>query len=192
MRRATRVVASLLGVLAGFGGPEHGIFEILQGDVRPESFIIASMGPPCKPEEVRHACEPAMTVIPSFLATGGLAVAIGLPAIIWSVGFVQRTRGGLGLILLSVITLLVGGGFVAPFIGIIAGDAGTGVGASETGWRTRLRRRAGGFLAALWASTLIALLVWFPGAWILGHSCGWAMLWLSSVLPSCRSWRAGS
>ena len=45
MRKAVRVVAASLGFLAGFGGPEHGIFEIMQGHVKPEGLMIAAMGP---------------------------------------------------------------------------------------------------------------------------------------------------
>ncbi len=45
MRKATRIVASSLGIFAGFGGPEHGVFEIMRGNVRPEGVMIASMGP---------------------------------------------------------------------------------------------------------------------------------------------------
>jgi hypothetical protein len=37
MRRATRVVASALGAFAGFGGPEHGVFEILRSHQRPDA-----------------------------------------------------------------------------------------------------------------------------------------------------------
>lgn len=84
MRKATRVVASLFGIFAGFGGPEHGYFEILQGNVRPDSLMIASMGPPCEPEKVWNACEPAMTVIPNFFVTGILATVIGLITMIWA------------------------------------------------------------------------------------------------------------
>ena len=36
------------------------------------------MGPPCVPEATWHACEPAMTVVPNFLVSGILAMALGL------------------------------------------------------------------------------------------------------------------
>jgi hypothetical protein len=129
MRQATRTVASALGVFAGFGGPEHGVFEIMQGNVRPEGLLIASMGPPCDPDQVWHGCEPAMTVVPSFLVTGILAVIVGIVAMIWAAFFVHRKRGGLILILLSIVLLLVGGGIFPPIIGIIAGAVGTRINA---------------------------------------------------------------
>jgi len=39
--------------------------------------------------------------------------------------FIQRKNGGLTLILLSILMLLVGGGFIPPLFGIIAGVIGS-------------------------------------------------------------------
>ena len=86
MRKATKTVATWFGIAAGIAGIEHGYFEILQGNTKPEGLMIPSMGPPCVPEEVWNACEPAMTIIPNFLITGILAVIIGLFVLIWSIG----------------------------------------------------------------------------------------------------------
>jgi len=165
MRRATRTVASALGIFAGFGGPEHGVFEIMRGNVRPEGLLIASMGPPCNPEEVWHACEPAMTIIPSFLITGILAVTVGLATMVWAGFFVQRKRGGLVLILLSVLLLLVGGGLFPPVIGVVAGVVGTRVNDPVTRRPTRLSR----FLARLWPWSLVTFFVWTLGQFVVGH-----------------------
>ena len=129
MRRATRVVALLFGVVAGIGGLEHGYFEIRQGNVRPDSLMIASIGPPCEADKVWHRCEPAMTVVPSFFVTGILAILIGLAVLTWATAFVQRRNGGAVLILLSIALLLVGGGIVPPVIGIIGGLVGTKINA---------------------------------------------------------------
>ena len=84
MRKGRRVAASVLGAFAGFGGPEHGYFEMLQGHVKPDSLVISAIGPPCVPEEVWHLCEPAMTVIPSFLITGIVATVLGIITMIWA------------------------------------------------------------------------------------------------------------
>jgi hypothetical protein len=48
------------------------------------------MDPPCNPERVSHACEPAMTVVPSFLITGILAIIVGITTMIWAAFFVQQ------------------------------------------------------------------------------------------------------
>lgn len=55
--------------------------------------------------------EPAMTVVPNLLVTGVFAILVSLVFIGWATVFVQRERGGPILILLSVLMLLVGGGF---------------------------------------------------------------------------------
>ena len=110
MRKATKTVATWFGIAAGIAGIEHGYFEILQGNTKPEGLMIPSMGPPCVPEEVWNACEPAMTIIPNFLITGILAVVFGLIILIWSLGFLQHKHGGTVLILLSVALLIFGGG----------------------------------------------------------------------------------
>jgi hypothetical protein len=165
VRRATRIVASLLGAFAGFGGPEHGVFEIMQGNVRPESFMIVSMGPPCDPDQVWNACEPAMTVVPSFLVTGILSIIVGLITMVWAGFFVQRKRGGLVLILLSIALLLVGGGLFPPLIGIVAGVVGTRINAPAVRRTTGLSR----FLAALWPWPLVAFFVWVFGQFVIGY-----------------------
>src|SRR3990172_7882550 len=102
MRKATRIVAASLGIVAGIAGLEHGYFEILQGNARPASLMFASWGPPCVPEEAWHACEPAMTVVPNLLIAGILTVVLGVLTMIWSAAFVQRKHGGWVLILLSI------------------------------------------------------------------------------------------
>ena len=111
-------MATVLGVFAGFGGPEHGYFQIQQGHVEPDGLLISSIGPPCDPEDVWHLCEPAMTVIPSFLITGIVAATLGLITMIWSLFFLHERRGALVLALLCVALLLGGGGLVPPLIGL--------------------------------------------------------------------------
>ena len=165
MRKATRIAAAAFGIFAGFGGPEHGYFEILQGHVRPDGLIIASMGPPCDPEKVWNLCEPAMTVIPSFLVTGILATVLGLITMIWAAAFVHRKHGGIVLILLSIALLLFGGGLFPPVIGIIAGVVGTRINAPLTRQPGSVSRR----LARLWPWPLVAFFVWAFAQFLVGH-----------------------
>lgn len=152
-------------MFAGFGGPEHGIFEITRGNARPEGLLIASMGPPCNPEEVWHACEPAMTIVPSFLITGILAIIVGIITMVWAVFFVHRKRGGWVLVLLSIALLLVGGGLFPPMIGIVAGIVGTRINVPVKRRPTQLA----GALAKLWPWALIAFFAWMPGQFVVGH-----------------------
>jgi hypothetical protein len=179
MRRATRVVASLCGLFAGFGGPEHGYFEILQGNVRPQSLMIASMGPPCDPETVWNLCEPAMTVVPNFLITGILATVFGVITMIWSAAFVQRKHGGLVLMLLAVVLLLVGGGLFPPVIGFIAGVVATRINVPVT----RQPGRVWSFLARLWPWPLVAFFAWAFGQLLVGHYFNEFMMQTSFLSP---------
>jgi hypothetical protein len=170
MKSASRVAAYTLGVYAGLLGAVHGYYEILQGNVAPGRLMINAIGPPCRPEAVAHACFPAMTVVPNFSVTGILALILGLVVLTWAAGFVQRKHDGPFLMLLSILMLLVGGGFVPTFVGIIAGVAGIGIHAPSTGWRARLPGNALRFLAGFWPWPLIAYFVWvFPTQWFLGH-----------------------
>ena len=169
MRRTTRITASVLGLTAGGAGIEHGIFEILQGNIRPEGLMIASIGPPCVPELSWNQCEPAMTVIPSFLITGILAILFGIIIVIWSAFFVQKKHGGLVLILLSIPLLLFGGGIFPPLIGIIAGALGTRINKPLNPEGSRLSGGVLRFLAILWPWSLTLFVLWVLGQWVIGH-----------------------
>ena len=159
MRNVLRIVASSFGVVAGLAGIEHGYFEILQGNNPPDSLMFASMGPPC---------EPAMTIVPSFLITGVLAIVFSVIIVIWSVAFVQRKYGSLVLMLLCIPQLLFGGGIFPPVIGFIGGLVGTRMNAPLTWWRARLSGNTLRALAGLWP--LVILLAWaLAGQWIVGH-----------------------
>lgn len=165
MRKATRVVASWLGVVAGLAGLEHGYFEVLQGNTRPEGPMIVSMGPPCIPEEIWNACEPAMTILPSFLLSGILSLVLGVLIIVWSIGFVQRKHGGWVLILLSAALLLFGGGLFPPLIGLIGGAAGTQINKPLAGAPGSVTH----FASKLWPWPLVVLMVWLLGQFPVGY-----------------------
>lgn len=169
MKSAIRVVASSFGVFAGLASIEHGYFETLQGNVKPSSIMITSIGPPCQPDTVWHACEPAMTIIPNFFITGILAIIVGLTVLIWAAAFVQRKNGGLVLIMLSILMLLVGGGIFPPLIGIISGVVGTRLNKPLTWWRAHLSGKPLRLLAKLWPWSLVAFFLWLFGQWIIGY-----------------------
>ncbi|MCK4901265.1 MAG: hypothetical protein KAS38_20950 [Anaerolineales bacterium] len=183
MKNAIRVVASLFGIFAGFGGIEHGYFEILQGNAKPESIMINSMGPPCQVDNVWHACEPAMTVIPNFFVTGILAITFGLITMIWAAAFVQRKNGGLVLILLSFVLLLVGGGIFPPLIGIIGGVVGTRINKPLTWWREHLSGKSLRLLAKLWPWTIILFFIWLFGQVLIGFFFNDFLLKTGMIIP---------
>ena len=169
MRKATRSTATVLGLIAGGAGIEHGVFEVLQGNTRPEGLMIASIGPPCVAEQTWNACEPAMTVLPSFLLTGILAIILGLAVMVWSACFLTSKRGGLVLILLSVLLLLFGGGIFPPIIGLVAGALGSRIHKPLAPDRSRLSGGLLRFLAALWPWALVLFVAWILGQWLIGY-----------------------
>lgn len=142
------LVATLFGLLAGLGGITHGIGEVLQGNIVPSGIIIDSWTQ--GPIATNMGGEPAMTIVPNLLVTGLLTIVVSLAILVWAAVFVQRKNGGRILIGLSIVMLLVGGGFGPPIIGILAGAAGTGINAPLTGWRSRLSANVQHLLAKLW------------------------------------------
>lgn len=166
MRKASKSVASWFGVIAGIAGLEHGYFEILQGNTRPLSLMFASMGPPCDPGKVWNGCEPAMTILPNFLITGILTILLSLLVLIWSVAFIQSKQGGLGLILLSIVLLLFGGGIFPPLIGLVGGSVGMQIN------KPLPQKPVGAFLrfaGKLWPWPLVIFLVWILGQFPVGY-----------------------
>jgi hypothetical protein len=154
------------GVTAGLAALEHGYFEILQGNIRPAGLMFPSWGQDvCDPARAWHACEPAMSLLPSFLLSGILTILLSLAVLVWSGWFIQRRQGGKVLILLAIALLLVGGGFFPPVIAIVGGLAGTRI-----NWP--LSSKPGGFArsaAKLWPWPLIIYLVWTVGQFPFGY-----------------------
>ena len=72
---ATRTIAAALGVFAGVSGLDHGLFKTLQGNARTPGLIVQSIGPTQRMWV--YGTEDALTLVPNFLATGILAMAMG-------------------------------------------------------------------------------------------------------------------
>lgn len=164
---AVRATASVFGAYAGLLGFEHGYFETLQGNAVPKGIRIMAVSGPGLPFPFGH--EPAMTIIPNFLATGILAMLLGLSIMVWSSAFVHRKHGALVLSLLSVLLLLFGGGF-GPISLLIAACIGASrIDEPLTWWRRHLPVGVRGILATLWGWSLGAALLWVPLEFILGQ-----------------------
>lgn len=174
MKNATRVMTSTFGALVGLIGIEHGIGEVLQGNIAPDGIMILSW--PGSALFDILAGEPAMTIVPNLLVTGILAIFVSLIFLVWATLFVQRKNGGLVLILLSIVMLLVGGGIFPPILGIIIGSIATTINAPLTWWRAHLSVNLRHFLGKVWvwsfAAGLAAWLLMFPGLVILGYFLG--------------------
>jgi hypothetical protein len=165
MRYASRTTVSTLGVLAGLVGIEHGIGEIAQGNRVPDSMAIASW-PDTKAFDAL-AGEPAMTIVPNLLTAGLATVAVAGALMAWSLVGASRPQAGWGLIGLSALLLLVGGGFGPPLLGLIAGLAAL-PGGRMFGWAVdRMPDDGRGLLGAAWpwllGGAVTAWLLLMPG-----------------------------
>jgi hypothetical protein len=155
-----------IGVVLALGGVEHGVGEILQGNVAPAGLVFRSW-PDAEAFRVLDG-EPALSVVPNLLATGVLAVLASLLFLVWATTAVQRRHGGLVLILLALAMLLVGGGLAGPLlIGLPLGAAAARITSPLTWWRTRVPGAVRRALAALWpwalGADLAAWLALVPG-----------------------------
>lgn len=177
MKNPLRLTTAFLGIYAGLIAIQHGIFEISQGSRASDGLMFNAIGPPCQAEMVWHACFPAMTLIPNLLISGFAALLVGLGMVVWSAAFAGRRYDGFVLGALSLLTLLVGGGFVPVFIGLVATAATSRLGApvrtGGTGWRV---------VSALWPWPLALMAFWMPGSWLLGHFFSAAMLSAGGLL----------
>jgi hypothetical protein len=175
---AVRVVASTFGILVGVAGIEHGIFEILQGNVKPDGLLIDAIGPAQSFWE--YSSETALTIIPNMLLSGILAIIVGIVVTIWAAYFVDRKYGAQVLLLLSITLLLVGGGFAPVLMAILAFIAASRIDRPLNWWRAHLPSFLQGFLARLWPWSIIVFVVVF----VLGVEIavfGYPLLWVFSA-----------
>ncbi len=117
MKNATSLVSSTFDLIVGIAGFEHGVGEILQGNVAPAATSILTW-PNSSIFKILGG-EPAMTILPNLLLAGILTILVSIGIIIFSVGFVQKKFASLVLILLSILLLLVGGGYAPPVLGLV-------------------------------------------------------------------------
>ncbi len=162
---ATRIFVAVFGALVAVAGIEHGIGEVLQGNVAPDGPMILSW--PESPLFSMLSGEPAFTIIPNLLLAGVLTILFSFLFLVWAILYVQNRHGGVFLILLSIIMFLVGGGIFPPVFGIIIGIVGTRVDGPFTWWRDHLPSGLNKLLGTLWpwslAAGLAAWLSMFPG-----------------------------
>ena len=136
MRSATTVTVATFGTMAALAGLEHGVGEVRQGDAGAPGTVFPSW-----PDSEWFAVlggEPAMSVVPDRLITGTLAIAVSVIFWVWAVRFADTRHGGLVLALLSVLWLLVGGGFGPPLLGLILGAAASRIGRPLTSSRAHV------------------------------------------------------
>jgi len=108
VNRTTKTITSILGIMLAIAGLDHGFFETLQGNTATNGLIIQAIGD--AQQMWVHGTEEAFTIVPNFLITGPLAIAVSIAIMIWSVRFMDTKHGSTVFMLLFALLFLVGGG----------------------------------------------------------------------------------
>lgn len=158
-QNAVGLTAGIYGIYAGILGIEHGFFETLQGNVAPAhlKFFAVSWELPFP-----FGHEPAMTLIPNYRLTGIAAMLCGFAICVSSTRFLRGMRGVAVLATLSVVLLLVGGGFGPISLLIVACIAASRIGKPPKTRRSRNRVGPPHALAQAWPWLFLASLLWVP------------------------------
>jgi hypothetical protein len=150
---ATRLIATTIGVIFGFSGINHGIFEFLQGDTPTNGPFIFAIG-----EAQRFwplATEGAFTLAPTFRIAGALSILVGLAIIVWSIGFLPRRHGRTVFLGLFILLFLVGGGIGQVAFFVPAWAFATRMDKPLIWWKKVLPRPWWPFLSRLWIILLV-------------------------------------
>jgi hypothetical protein len=150
---ATRLIASTIGVIFGFSGINHGVFESLQGNATTNGPFIYAIG-----EAQRFwplGTEDAFTLLPTFRMAGALSILVGLAIIVWSIWFLPTRYGRTVFLGLFIVLFLVGGGIGQVAFFIPAWAFATRMDKPLTWWKKLLPRAWWPFLSRLWLVLLV-------------------------------------
>jgi hypothetical protein len=156
MLSGVRFVVASFAILCSVTGVMAGCFEISQGNIETDGFVITTIDP-------EHALAGeltyfAVTVIPNMVLTGIASIIVSAIAVIWAIWFVQRRHGPLVLLGLFVAQTLVGGGWILD-MAIITVILATRIGKPMGWWRLRLSERTRVFLDRLLFPSLVCYAV---------------------------------
>jgi hypothetical protein len=147
-----RVIVAAFGVLCGLTGIIAGCFEVQQGNIATSGFVISTIGPNYSmADDFTYF---AVSIIPNFLVTGILAIIVSCLVIMWSVRFVHKKNGVLILLGLSIMQMLVGGGWVID-LAIMTCVLATRINKPLNWWRSHLPAKLQPWLAQLLPFSLV-------------------------------------
>jgi hypothetical protein len=164
MNRTIRNTVAALGTLLGISGMNHGFFEALQGNRPTGGLLINAISAGNSWTRLTQGGEGALTLVPNFLATGLLAMALGLAIVTWSIGFVHRPRGPVVLFVLFVGLTLVGGGIGQIVFFCLVCALAKHINRPLAAWQAILPAELRRVLARLWPGTLGLAIALFMGA----------------------------
>ncbi len=151
-----RVVVAAFGTLCGLTGLIAGYFEIQQGSIAPSGFTISTIGSNYSmADDFTYF---AVTIMPDLLITGILAVITSCLVIMWSLGFVHKNTGVLIFLGLSIMQMLVGGGWVID-LAIITSILATRIDKPLNWWRSHLPTKLRSWLAKLLPISLVVYMI---------------------------------
>jgi len=156
--KKTKITASAIGVLLGLSGIfNHGLFEILQGNITTNGFYIEAIG-----ENHRfwlYGTEGAFTLIHNFLITGICAVLVGLAIVFWSLKYIHVKHGATVFLSFLILLTLVGGGIGHIILFIPTWAFTTRINKSLDWWEKIISVRLRKKLSAIWIYFLPATLI---------------------------------
>ena len=138
--KSTRIFVVIMGILTGFGGISHGVFETLQGN-GPTEDILERIG--------------AFTIIPNYFLTGITSIIISLFLILWTIGFIHKKHGSIIYLLLSISLFFVGGG-IAMILGfLLTWAVATRINKPLSWWRKVIPEKLKKILSKIWMTIMI-------------------------------------
>jgi hypothetical protein len=171
MKNAKHLFITIMGALMGAAGMEHGVGELIQGNVAAQGIMIRSW--PESPFFQSLSGEPALTLIPNLQVTGVLAISFSLLFTVCAIFFSARKSGGVVMMMLAVPMLLFGSGIFPPILGALIGAGATVCqNKLDPQLTTGLRWWFGKSWRWIFAACCIAWLALFPGVAILGYFFG--------------------
>jgi hypothetical protein len=158
INKKTRITASAVGVLLGLAGiVNHGIFEILQGNITTNGFYIEAIG-----ENNRfwlYGTEGAFTLIHNFLISGIFAILVGLAIVVWSLKYIHAKHGATVFLALLILLTLVGGGIGHIILFLPTWAFVTRINKPLDWWDRKLSFQLRKKLATVWIYFLLATLI---------------------------------
>ena len=161
VNRATNVLVTVLGAWLALTGSVHGVREILLGLNVPHNVLSAEVG--------------ALTLLPTYMASGILTVILSVMLFVWTIGFIQTKMGSAVFLGICILLVLAGGGIAQILVFIIAWALATRINKPLKGWRCRLPVGLRNSISKLWLLSFIVCMTLISvgvAIWLTGYVPG--------------------
>jgi hypothetical protein len=154
-----KLTVSTFSTLFGISGLEHGMFELLQGNVAPGGLLISAIGPAQR--FWLRGTETALTVIPNMAVTGCVAMLFSAAVILWSLFGLEKRHAWLPLLFLSIAQFLTGGGFAQIFLSVAISIVACRLNTPLSWWKKHISEITRKTVGAPWMVLNVAFIVLF-------------------------------